>query len=70
MFMRTGLGHYSVEALTTRPDLSAKWEMTAANTLSLCQVMVIPFMTRDTPQDISVKRADPSRQPQSNKTAR
>lgn len=49
MFMRTGPGHYSVGALTARPDLSAKWGMTAANTLSLCQVTVIPFMTRDTP---------------------
>lgn len=50
MFMRTGPGHYSVGALTARSDLSAKWEMTAANTLSLWQVMVMPFTTRDTPQ--------------------
>lgn len=54
MFTRTEPGNYSVVALCARSDLSAKWEMRAVNTLSLWQVMVMSFMTWNTPLYFSV----------------
>lgn len=57
MFTGTGPGRCSVGALPARPDLSAKREMTAANTLPLWQVVLLLLMTRDMPQYFSVKWA-------------
>jgi len=53
-----------VGILPVRSDLSAKWEMTAANIVPLWQVMLRFLMNRYMPQCCLVRSADPHKQPQ------